>query len=459
MKKLVIFLLGLIILPSMLAIDLEVNQISSNEVFIQDLEKPVIFELELTNNEDKSDFEFYNLLGFDISPSKVTLDKQETKQIKLEIIPHSNFNIPGFYIFNYFVQDENFNKIPLQLTFETIQLEDAFEIGSEEVSSELNTLEVFVHNKKNFNFGKIDVKFSSAFFNLEKTFEILPYEKKTFEIELNKEDFKKLKAGFYNLNAEVNVQDKTAEISGVIKFPEQDIVKTENKNYGFLINTNVITKTNEGNVVENSETRVEKNIISRLFTTFNPEPDFVDRKGSTVIYIWHQEINPGESIEINIKTNWLLPLILIVFLLVIVILVKQFSSTDLNLRKKVTFVRAKGGEFALKVSIFIYAKEYIEKVSIIDRLPSLVKLYEKFGGENLPKNVDEKNRRIRWEFEKLERGETRMLSYIIYSKIGVLGRFALPKVTAIFEREGKIKETESNRAFFVAEPRKKDLEE
>jgi len=43
------------------------------------------------------------------------------------------------------------------------------------------------------------------------------------------------------------------------------------------------------------------------------------------------------------------------------------------------------------------------------------------------------------------------MTYIIYSKVGVLGRFALPTATAIYEKEGNIHETESNKAFFMAE--------
>jgi len=79
---------------------------------------------------------------------------------------------------------------------------------------------------------------------------------------------------------------------------------------------------------------------------------------------------------------------------------KKFSKRNMNLRKKVTFVKAKGGEFALKVSLFVHAKKYIEKVQIIDRLPSLVKIYEKFGGET-PTKVDEANKRIEWNFRKI----------------------------------------------------------
>ena len=54
----------------------------------------------------------------------------------------------------------------------------------------------------------------------------------------------------------------------------------------------------------------------------------------------------------------------------------------------------------------------------------------------------------------MEAGEVKMVSYIVYSKVGVFGKFALPTATAIFEREEGIHEVESNMAFFVTEQRK-----
>ena len=136
-----------------------------------------------------------------------------------------------------------------------------------------------------------------------------------------------------------------------------------------------------------------------------------------------------------------------------VIFVKEYAKTDLKIKKRVTFVKSKGGEFALKVTIMAQAKQYIEKVNIIDRFPPLVKIHNIFGGDR-PVRINEKSNRIEWNFERFEAGELRVLSYIIYSKVGVVGRFALPTTTAIFEKDGKIKETSSNRVFFVSEQKK-----
>ena len=456
MKKIFILLIALLVLPSVLAININVEKQSSNEVMIAGLKKPVVFELEITNFGVADNFEFYNLLGFSMFPvGTVFIAEFQTKDVQLKISPIGDFTHRGAYTFSYFIRSQDTSETKEELTFKIIDLKDAFEIGSGEVDSDSNSLEIYIHNKLNFDFGEINTKFSSAFFEFEESFSLGPNQRKDFHIELNKDDFKKLMAGFYTLNAEISVENEKANVEGIIKFVEKSLLTTTKNDYGFIINTQIVSKTNEGNVLAKSETVLKKNIISRLFTSFSPQPDIVERQGMTIFYTWNRGIKPDETLEIVVKTNWLFPLLVIFFIVTIVVLAKQYLKTNLVLRKKVSFVKAKGGEFALKVSIFVHAKKYVERISIIDRFPVLVKVYKEFGGEK-PLRINEKNKRIEWEFEKLEAGETRMLSYIIYSKIGVLGKFALPTATAIYERDGEIHEAESNRAFFVAEQRKRE---
>jgi hypothetical protein len=58
------------------------------------------------------------------------------------------------------------------------------------------------------------------------------------------------------------------------------------------------------------------------------------------------------------------------------------------------------------------------------------------------------------EFDKLEEGERRVLSYIVFSKVGVLGKFELPRTRSSFEREGEVKRSISNKVYFVSEASK-----
>ena len=455
----IIVLIFLLILHSVLALNLDVKKISSNEVMIFGVKEPVIFDLEITNNGADDNIKFYNLVGFEMFPIGTTpIAVGETKKIQLKVSPIGEFEYRGAYTFEYFIRGDDSSEIKKELTFKIVDLKNSFEIGSGDFDPDSNSVEIYINNKVNFNFPKISAKLSSAFFNFQENFSLAPYEKKNFDIQLNKEDFKKLMAGFYTLNSEISVEEQETKLEGVIKFSEKNIVTSTKKSYGLIVNTEIIEKTNEGNVVSKSETILKKNIISRLFTSFSPEPDIVERQGLIVYYTWIKDINPGEKFGINIKTNWLLPFLIILFIIIIVISAKIYTKTNLVLKKRVSFVRVKGGEFALKISIIVNARKYIEKVRIIDRLPPLVKIYERFGVEK-PLRIDENKRRIEWDFEKLEAGEIRMLSYLIYSKVGVIGKFALPKTTAIYEKEGEIHESESNTAFFVAEQRKEELEE
>jgi hypothetical protein len=442
-----------------LAININIDKTSSNETWISDLSKPVVFDLKITNLGESSAFSFYNFVGFSMTPdAAVPISSKEVKVVSLEALPLAKLPESGFYTIPYYIRASDKSEVSKELTFKIVKLENAFEIGSGDVDVKSNSIEIFIRNKENFNFEKINTTFSSPFFNLEKTLSLAPYETKTFMVQLNSEDFKTLLAGFYTLSADVMVDGKKATVEGVIKFIEKNLVTTTKKNFGLFVNTNLIQKKNEGNTVEHSETVIKKNIISRLFASFSPDPDVVERAGGSVYYTWVRDVKPGETFSITVKTNWLFPFLIILFLVVVVAIVRRYSETSLVLKKKVSFVSAKGGEFALKVTLLVNAKRYLERVNVVDRLPPLVTLYDKFAGDR-PSKIDSANRRIEWNFEKLAPGETRILNYIIYSKIGVLGKFALPTATGIFEKNGEVHESESNRAFFVAEQRAKSQEE
>ncbi|MBS3085891.1 hypothetical protein J4225_04385 [Candidatus Pacearchaeota archaeon] len=460
MKKIILALVFIsIILPSVLAINLKIEPDTDKGTLIYRLKSPATFNINVTNFGPADNIEFYNLLAFSMyPPGTFHINNGETKDIQIIVYPPEEFEQKGFYSFDYYIRSQDGSQMSRNIVLKIIDLNNAFEIGAKEFNPESNSIEIYIHNKEEFNFNKINAVFSSAFFKLEQEFSLEPNKRKDFTITLNKEDFNKLKAGFYTLNAVIKIEEQTAEIEGNINFVEKSIVTSEDKQFGLFISTKTISKKNEGNTVESTEVVIKKDIISRLFTSFNPEPITVKRRGFLVTYTWDKELNPGEALNIKVKTNWFYPLLIIFFIVIIVVLAKRYTETDLTLRKKVQFVKAKGGEFALKVSILTNAKNHIERVNIIDKLPPLVKVYGRFGAES-PTRFDEKNRRIEWNFEKLEAGESRVLSYIIYSKIGVLGKFALPSATAIYEREGKIKESESNRAFFVAEQRTRDVEE
>ncbi len=432
------------------SLNVNINSSEVNDVLIRGIDKPAIIDLEITNLDSGKYFKLYNLLGFDSTPRDYFyIGTNETKEIQMKIYPRETLKDKR-YLFTYYLKDKSGKKIELQETLEILNLGNAFEIGAEKFSSNTSTLEVYIKNNEKIKFENLSIKLKSQFFEIDKEVTLLEDEKQNFEIQLNKENYKKILAGFYTFTADLEFNEQEDKIQGVIEFTETNSIETTKDSYGFFIHTTIIKKENTGNTVVESSESIKKDIISRLFTTFHPEPEIVNRKGGIVYYIWNSEIKPGQTIEIKTKTNWIFPIIIIALLTTIIILSKKYNEKDVSIRKKVSFVKAKGGEFALKVTLNVKAKKYVEKVSITDRLPKLVKLYKKFGVEE-PTSIDENKGILKWNYEKLEAGEIRVLNYVVYSKVGVMGKFALPSANAVYESNGKILESNSNKTYFIAE--------
>ncbi len=452
MKKFITLLSLLLILPVFSALSLDVKQISSDNVMVLDFHEPTTIDIEIKNKGSSANLMFYTFFSPSMYPKgTVPISSGETKQIELQIYPPAEADT-GSKIIKYYIRDGN-SEIEEELSLRITDLTDAFEIGAENIDPLSNSVELYIKNKVNYDFGKINAKFSSVFFSLEKNFELNSNEQKKFIVELNKEDFEELTAGHYTLSANLDVKDKSTKIESTINFEEQNIIESKEDKSGFLIVKNKIHKENKGNVVQGVQTVVKKNVISRLFTSFSPEPNNVDRQGLKVYYSWTEELLPGEKLNIVVKTNSIYPFLFILLVVGTVVFTKRYLGTDLKIKKKIKFVKSKGGEFALKVSLIVSARKSVNSINLIERLPHLVKLYEKFD-KHPPKKIDEKRRRLEWNIDRLEAREKRVFSYIIYSKVGVLGKFALPRASAVYERDSRIKEASSNRTYFVVEPKK-----
>lgn len=460
MKKglnLFLFAFIILILPLTLAVDLEVQKSSSDEVMIIDLNKPAVFELSIKNNGPTDNFMIYTIFGSGYSPQeKFTISSGQTKDIQFIVFPPYSVSRTGPVVFSYFIKGSDNSEYEGALSVNAINLNEAFEIGSADFDPESNSVEIYIKNKINFDFENINAKFSSNFFDLEESFPLSKKETKTFQITLNKEQFKQLTAGFYTLKAEVTSEEKTVNVEGIMEFVEKKSITTEVEKQGFFVSTSIITKTNDGNLPEIVQTTVQKNIISRLFTSVSPQPDNVERNNSKIFYSWNRELKPGESLGVKIRTNWFLPLIFIILIVAIVIFVKEYTRTNLKLKKRVTFVKSKGGEFALKISLFVEAKKPVENLLIIERIPPLLNLYKKIFGREHPSKIDEKNKKVEWHFKRLEAGEKRIIKYIIYSKVGIVGKFALPRTAGIYEKDGKIHDVSSNQVYFLTEQKAGD---
>ncbi len=450
-----IFLLSLNLVS---AINLDVSVKPVSDSYIIDLNKPAVFDLIIKNLGDTDEFEIYSLVGVDISPeTKFKIVSGETKTLRIEAIPQEALKSKiGFFTFEYLIRDSRSEIQKEKLSLNIAGLEDAILVIPQNINLNSEKMVVTIKNIIMYDFNEIKININSAFFESEETISLKSLESKQFEIPLDKEKMKSYAGGSYLMNVRFQTSGKIAEKEVMFKFLEQENIETNENVEGILIRRTEITKKNLGNVKKTVSINIQKNLLTCLFTTVNLQPTKTEIKGLVKYYIWEKELAPNEQLKVIAKTNWLYPILIILLIIGIYILIKRYIETDIMLRKKVSFVKTKGGEFALKVQIKIKARRYVEKIKITDKLPSIVNLYDKFGAV-APDKIDIENKRLEWDIEALNPKEERIFSYIIYSKIGVVGKFELYPASAVYEKDGDIKNAQSNKAFFINEPEKQKM--
>jgi len=443
---------SLVSLTGVFAIDLNVEAFPVSNSFIVDLNEPATFDLVIENLGDSNSFEVFTSIGIDILPNTTFyIDSGTSKKIRIFAIPQKALQSKkGFFTFQYLIRNSVSEIQRETLTINIIDLDSVFRIIPGNMNPNSEVVIVSIKNTISRDFDNINIKMTSAFFDYEEKLSLNGFEIKEIEIPVNIEKIKGLAAGSYLVNSVIEVDGKSANKEAILKFLEQEDIDFDEFFSGLIKREQTVVRHNVGNVEKEIIITVERDLISSLFVNFNIAPSYSSFEGFKRVYVWEREIVPNEELKIVIVTNWFYPIFIILLIGGLIFLRRKYIANDLILKKKVSFVRTKGGQFALKIMLRVKSKKFVERISIVDKLPPLVELYNKFGAVS-PDEIDLKNRRLKWEIESLNEGEERIFSYIIYSKIGVVGRFELPSARAIYEREGKIKEVDSNRSFFINE--------
>ena len=452
MKKKALSLLVLTVLLStisVLAINLEVQSEDISNSYLIETEDEAIFDITIKNLEDEDSFEIYSIVGVNIRHTPFNIGPNQTKKIRIYLTPQEHLKSePQSYIFEYKIKNLN-NEIHSEtLTLNIVDLESSFSIKTDPIDPKSETIILDIRNNIMKEFKDVNFKIKSKLFDHEETISFNENEKIFLEIDLDKEKIKTLTAGNYILNTQISLNNDIANIESQLKFLETEGIETSENNEGVIIQRSETIKKNTGNVKKIVKITEEKNLLAYIFTTTNLAASNIESDGFIRKYTWEKVLIPNEELKVITKTNWLFPIIIIIVILLGFSLIRKSIYDNLELTKRVSFVKTKGGQFALKVTVKAKAKKKIEKISIIDKFPNLVKLYNKFG-IIAPDKIDLENRRLHWNLDSLNKDETRIFTYIIYSKIGVVGKFELPEAKAVYEDEGEVKEAISNRSFYL----------
>ena len=449
MKKLALFLATILLCFSLVSA-LEISAKYSTDVVIKDMDNSIEMTLKITNASGGT-YNIYTLSDMLIQPSETFEIETTPFEKNFLITPNDNLDVDGYYSFTYTLNHREVEKFEEKMLVNLLNLEDSIEISSNSIDPASGEVSFYIKNLESTNLKNLSAKFSSILFETEEMFDLGPNEELEISVDVDEDKLKKTKAGVYIIESEFQTKKGTKRIDGNLYLGEKKSITLAEDKSGILIQTEIVTKVNSGNILENIEIEIQRNIVSRLFTTFNIEPTITERDGFGVKYTWIKErLNPADAYTVKAKTNYIFPFLLIIFAALAIMGLKRYTETKIEIKKAVSPVKTKNGEFALRVTLGLKAKKSIENVTLIDKVPAIVKIYKKFGMVK-PDKIDAENRRIHWNIGDLSAGEERMFTYIVYSKVGIVGKFSLPEALAVFEKGDQIHKVNSNKVFFMNE--------
>lgn len=449
MRRLLLLLTTLLLINGAFALEMSAD--FDSDIMVRGVDNSVGMTLSVSN-ASRGIYNLYTLSDLMVLPSsnfEVALDGDFRHDFVFRT--RSSMEIDGKYAFTYTLNHRGVEKFDEKGIIDFVDLSDVLFIGSDSIDVSSGEVVFYIKNLEEISLYNLSADFSSNLFDVKDEFSIGPGEQIEIRVPVDAEELKTVPAGVYIVTATFDTSVGDVIIDGNLYLGEKKGITSTEDSSGLIVRTHTITKVNAGNVMEDVSIVMTKNIFSRLFTGFNVNPVSVDRDGFDVIYTFEDErLGPAEAFIVKSKTNYAIPFFVVLVGVLVIYAVKKYMDTKVEVRKSVVPMRTKNGEFALRVELSVKARYDVDNLKLSDRIPVMVKLYKKFGATQ-PDGIDSKVRRLYWNVGELKAGEERAFSYVVYSKVGIVGKFILPEAHVSFDLGEKKLTDVSNKVFFMAD--------
>ncbi len=434
------FLIVIITLPLAYSQTFEFSKQAINDVVALELSIPVKYDLTIKNNNVQDDsFKVYSILRPYLKVVPITsflIPAGQEKTISLTALPFGLLKKQGLYSFEYFIKGEKSGAITDSIFMEILPLENIISVKMPSSITRADSVLKFNITNKNINLGTVKFILDSDFSKAEQDITLNARSSHKIELELDQDKLKTARAGENILKLTFFINDYDGKVyehiteKKILVEEFINIITTETTRIGILSFTEIITKKNEGNSPKLVTIETAKNKFEYSFSSFNIQPTYEKPSFNKVSIGWQREIEPGESFTIEIKTDYTIQVAILILAIIAAVIIYLKRRPHMIVKKKAIKIRTKGGEFALKIVLFIKnIGEEAKEVVCTEKLPIITKLYERFGAMK-PDKI-EKNK-IVWKFGTLSPDESRVISYIIYSKVIPVGTIKIPKAVVSY---------------------------
>ncbi len=195
---------------------------------------------------------------------------------------------------------------------------------------------------------------------------------------------------------------------------------------------------NVGN--ENGAVNIEEDvgILAFLYTGDAPH----SKEGS--IYKWSFELEPSQSITVQYYTNYL-PIIVLILILGVIFWYVFTIIFTVKLSKRIMHQRKleDGAQFTIGIEVQNETLNDINDVVIRDFIPHIFTVENQATIKPLKKKTPFGTELI-WRLDKIKKGDARVISYTIRSKIGISGTIRLASSNVRYKYKGMRFKKESN---------------
>ncbi len=450
--------LFLIAIASVSAADFTVTHSGDNVV---EIGGDIDFTLSITNNDFKTISlqitpEPYASLPssyielFSIEPKIVDVGSGQTKdvnvrvQMKDTVLPNDNY---GTYVHVEDISKPE-SKLDHNLVLRVIPPDEVVSVTTSvpKLIAPGNEFSVDVTFKNNMNIqlSNIVANVGSEMFEEKKTMILFPLQKRT-------ETFK------FKIPSMAKPQDYSFTVrvyhDGVLNgnFDQRfsvsqnaDVKQEVTVEKSFLTEVITVTKTNFGNFVATEYYDYPASRFDRMFISSSVDSS----KDSSGLH-WMFAVNPGEKMVLKIKRSYLPLLILLVVVALFSAVSYYLLTRGMIVRKKI-FRLMKGAHGAAQFTVMLHVKNRtsgtVKDLVIYEILPNMINPSTHFG--TLKPDTTQKGEsgtKLIWKIPELTKGEERIISYQVDSKIEVIGTVALPPCMLRYKtHKGRVVNVRSN---------------
>lgn len=424
-----------------------------HDVVASELKIPATYKMIIPVGYDRDMYyKVYSLVNIELLPLTPFLVRaNETNHTEIiSLLPIERAEQKGTFAYAFYTKVEGTTDVKEDsLVVKVLPLRNIIQLFIQDLAKNDKSMIITISTNENIDLGNATLYVESEICKGSQNL-IIPFKGKT-NVNIPVDSSKPLLSGIHPikltfwLNNEYNyttiVNATITEFSSITS--KQDYKRSF---FGF---TTIITRTNEGNTVKLAVIDLNKNRFERAFTSYNIAPTKEQDENFFVKQTWEKEISPGESLTVEVTTDYTIPIIILGLLIISAVALIILRRPRIIVRKKAIKMKTTSGIFAVKVILFLKnISQEAKEVTLIDTIPGISHVYEKFGAAK-PDKIE--GNRLTWRFGTILPGEELVVSYVIYSKTKPFGTVTLPEaVVHYLNQRDKRRYSKSNSILVIS---------